>query len=296
MLLQSVTSGVRASVRQIMNASIAWKLLGAEIFVGDFLDVRSVDRLCKDSVSLLLSPIRFRTQLADAHGWRWPCCANTAFPGPPNLVMYQSSIECPDLLCLCGRRHCPNRFSSGQASIGWTARNCFFTKTSRASLAAPRARQHPPAAWQRKHHPALRIGRGRLAGAVGSLTGLLTRPAGTAYPIIGSTVSIKEIVGTGLRARLQQGNTSTTKRLPVSNGGSRSSRARLERHAVEHRSSRSGSRCVLPAFLPEEAARFAALTRSKKSAAPGRRRSSNSFASSQCGCWHRARLLCAAPS
>jgi len=120
--------------------------------------------------------------------------------------------------------------------------------------------------------------------AVGLLTGP-ERAAGTAYPVIGSANSIQEIVGAFARVLNRR---STTRRLPMSNGGTRFSREA----GTRIRSSicpRSGSRCGLPASRrrPDGSP---SRTPSKKLAAPKRKRSNNSFASSRQNWRHRLLL------
>src|SRR2546430_13979842 len=64
-LLLERGAGVRAFVRQIDERSDRLKSLGAEIFVGDFLDARSVEQAARD-VSAIYFAYPVQDGLADA--------------------------------------------------------------------------------------------------------------------------------------------------------------------------------------------------------------------------------------
>ncbi len=85
---------VRAFVKQIDERSDRLKSLGAEIFVGDFLDVRSVEKAAEG-----VSSIYFAYPVQDGLG---DATANMAFAARKhgvsrlvNLVMYRSSTDAP---------------------------------------------------------------------------------------------------------------------------------------------------------------------------------------------------------
>src|SRR3954471_8455753 len=85
---------VRAFVRQIDERSDRLKSLGADIFVGDFLDVRSVEQAAKD-VSAIYFAYPVQDGLADATAAMAFAARQHGVSRLVNLVMYQSSIDAP---------------------------------------------------------------------------------------------------------------------------------------------------------------------------------------------------------
>src|SRR6266567_2096654 len=85
---------VRAFVRGIDERSDRLKSLGAEIFVGDFLDVRSVEQAVKD-VSSIYFAYPVQDGLADATAAMAFAARSHGVSRLVNLVMYQSSIDAP---------------------------------------------------------------------------------------------------------------------------------------------------------------------------------------------------------
>ncbi|WP_439358688.1 NmrA family NAD(P)-binding protein [Bradyrhizobium sp. DASA03007] len=85
---------IRALVRQIDSRSDRLKSLGAEIFVGDFLDVRSVEQAAKD-VSAIYFAYPVQDGLAEATAAMAFAARRHGISRLVNLVMYQSSIDAP---------------------------------------------------------------------------------------------------------------------------------------------------------------------------------------------------------
>ncbi|MBB4374185.1 uncharacterized protein YbjT (DUF2867 family) [Bradyrhizobium sp. cir1] len=85
---------VRAFVRQIDSRSDRLKSLGAEIFVGDFLDVRSVEQAAK-GVSSIYFAYPVQDGLAEATAAMAFAARRHGVSRLVNLVMYQSSIDAP---------------------------------------------------------------------------------------------------------------------------------------------------------------------------------------------------------
>src|SRR5262245_16748035 len=85
---------VRAFVRQIDERSERLKKLGAEIFVGDFLDVRSVMKAVKGVASIYFAyPVQ--EGLGDATAAMAYAAREEGISRLVNLVMYQSSTDAP---------------------------------------------------------------------------------------------------------------------------------------------------------------------------------------------------------
>jgi len=85
---------VRAFVRQIDERSDQLKALGAEIFVGDFLDVQSVQQAVKDVASVYFAyPVQ--AGLLDATGAMAVAAREAGITRLVNLVMLQSSMDAP---------------------------------------------------------------------------------------------------------------------------------------------------------------------------------------------------------
>ena len=85
---------VRAFVHRIDERSDQLKSLGAEIFVGDFLDVRSVIKAVKD-VSSIYYAYPVQDGLGDATAAMAFAAHEEGISRLVNLVMFQSSTEAP---------------------------------------------------------------------------------------------------------------------------------------------------------------------------------------------------------
>jgi uncharacterized protein YbjT (DUF2867 family) len=183
---------VRAFVRQIDERSDRLKSLGAEIFVGDFLDARSVDQAVKD-VSSIYFAYPVQDGLADATAAMALAARKHGVSRLVDLVMYQSSIDAPTPRM---RQNYLSEQVFEWAGIGplHIRATVFYENVARLVGASMPT------------HGAIRLPLGNESTvlplisaedvariAVGLLTGP-ERAAGTAYPVIGSTNSIREIV------------------------------------------------------------------------------------------------------
>jgi len=241
---------VRAFVRQIDERSDHLKSLGAEIFVGDFLNVRSVEQAAKE-VSSIYFAYPVQDGLADATAAMALAARKHGVSRLVNLVMYQSSIDAPT------PRMRQNYLS--EQVFEWAGvdpvhvrATVFYENVARlvgASLPAQGSIRLP--LGNESTILPLISAEDVSRVAVGLLTGV-KQASGTAYPIIGSTVSVKEIVGTFARVFNRDIHyeeiTDEQWRSEVLARG-------WNAHAVEHLSSLW--RSLRAASLSEEAARFA---------------------------------------
>jgi uncharacterized protein YbjT (DUF2867 family) len=188
---------VRAFVRQIDERSDRLKSRGAEIVVGDFLDARSVEQAVED-VSAIYFAYPVQDGLADATAAMAFAARKHGVSRLVNLVMYQSSIDAPTPRM---RQNYLSEQVFEWAGVGplHLRATVFYENVARLVAAGMPA------------HGAIRLPLGNESTilplisaedvsriAVGLLTGP-ARAAGTAYPVIGSVISIKEIVGTFAR-------------------------------------------------------------------------------------------------
>src|SRR4051794_39682501 len=180
---------VRAFVRQIDQRSARLESLGAEIFVGDFLDVRSVEQAAKD-VSAIYFAYPVQDGLADATAAMAFAARKHSVSRLVNLVMYQSSVDAPT-------PRMRQNFLSEQVFEWAGAGPLHLRATVFYENVARLVGVGMPA------HGAIRLPLGNESTilplisaedvsriAVGLLTGP-ERAAGTAYPVIGSVISIK---------------------------------------------------------------------------------------------------------
>jgi len=185
---------VRAFVRQLDERSDRLKSLGAEVFVGDFLDVRSVEQAAKD-VSSIYFAYPVQDGLAEATAAMALAARKHGVSRLVNLVMYQSSIDAPTPRM---RQNYLSEQVFEWAGVGplHIRATVFYENVARLVGATLPTRG------------AIRLPLGNESTILPLISaedvsrvavGLLTGPqpaAATAYPIIGSTISIKEIVGT----------------------------------------------------------------------------------------------------
>lgn len=183
---------VRAFVRRIDERSDRLKELGAEIFLGDFLDVRSVQKAVR-GVSSIYFAYPVQDGLADATAAMAYAAREEGVSRLVNLVMYQSSTEAPT-------PRMRQNFLSEQvfqwASVGpvHIRATVFHENVARLvqlSLPAQGAIRLP---WGRENTLLPLVAAEDVARIA---VGLLTRSswaAGTAYPVIGEVVSLKEII------------------------------------------------------------------------------------------------------
>ena len=137
---------VRAFVRQIDERSDRLKSRGAEIVVGDFLDVRSVEHAARMFPHLFAFPVQ--DGLADATAAMAFAARKHGVSRLVNLVMYQSSIDAPT-------PRMRQNFLSEQvfewAGVGplHLRATVFYENVARlVGAGMPAQRRHPPAAWR----------------------------------------------------------------------------------------------------------------------------------------------------
>jgi uncharacterized protein YbjT (DUF2867 family) len=183
---------VRAFVHQIDQRSDRLKSLGAEIVAGDFLDVRSVEQAAKD-VSSIYFAYPVQDGLAEATVAMAFAARKHGVSRLVNLVMYQSSIDAPT-------PRMRQNFLSEQvfewAGVGplHIRATVFYENIARlvgASMPTGGAIRLPLGNEDTILPLVSAEDVSRIA--VSLLTGP-ERAAGTAYPVIGSANSIREIV------------------------------------------------------------------------------------------------------
>jgi uncharacterized protein YbjT (DUF2867 family) len=185
---------VRALVRKIDERSEQLRALGAEIFEGDFLDVRSVQRAVQ-GVSSIYFAYPVQDGLLDATAAMAFAAREAGVSRLVNLVMLQSSVEAPT------PRMRQNYLSEqvfewaciGAVHVRATVFYENFRSLVRQSLPAQGAIRLP---WG-KQQTVLPLVAGEDVARVA--VGLLTAPAltaGTAYPVVGTVISVGEIIAT----------------------------------------------------------------------------------------------------
>src|SRR4051812_2419028 len=241
---------VRAFVRQIDERSDRLQSLGAEIFVGDFLDVRSVEQAA-NGVSSIYFAYPVQDGLADATAAMAFAARRHGVSRLVNLVMYQSSIDAPTPRM---RQNYLSEQVFEWAGVGpqHLRATVFYENVARLVGASMPARGaiRLPLGNECTILPLISAEDvGRIA--VGLLTGP-ERAAGTAYPVIGSANSITEIVAAFARVfnrdvHYEEINDEQWRSEVLARG--------WNAHAVEHLSSLWKSRGS--ASLPAGVARFA---------------------------------------
>src|SRR5882757_6773923 len=185
---------VRAMVHRIDERSDRLKALGAEIFAGDFLDVRSIQHAVKN-VSAVYFAYPVQDGLGDATAAMAFAAREEGISRLVNLVMFQSSTDAPT------PRMRQNYLSEqvfewagvGAVHIRATVFYENLARLVRSSLPAQGAVRLP---WG-KEQTMLPLVAGEDVARVA--VGLLTSPsltAGTAYPVIGTVISLKDIIAT----------------------------------------------------------------------------------------------------
>src|SRR5258705_2367404 len=241
---------VRAFVRQLDERSDRLKSLGAEILVGDFLDVRSVEQAAR-GVSAVYFAYPVQDGLGDATAAMAFAARKHGVSRLVNLVMYQSSTDAPT------PRMRQNYLSEqvfewagiGAVHIRATVFYENLGSLARASLPAQGAVRLP---WG-KEQTVLPLVAGEDVARVA--LGLLTSPSlmpGTAYPVIGSVISLKDIIATfgrvlGKSVRYEEISDEQWRSEALARG--------LNAHALEHLSSLW--KALRAAGLDPERARFA---------------------------------------
>jgi len=185
---------VRAFVHKIDQRSDQLHALGAEIFEGDLLDVRSVKRAVQGTSSVYFAyPVQ--DGLLDATAAMAVAAREAGISPLVNLVMLQSSVDAPTPRM---RQNYLSEQVFEWAGIGAVhiRATVFYENLGslvRQSLPAQGAVRLP---WG-KEQTVLPLVAGEDVARVA--VGLLTSPSltsGTAYPLIGTVVSLKEIIAT----------------------------------------------------------------------------------------------------
>src|SRR6266436_4473342 len=223
---------VRAFVHQIDERSEHLRALGADIVQGDFLDIRSVQRAVEDTSAIYFAyPVQ--DGLMDATAAMAIAARQAGVSRLVNLVMLQSSPDAPTPRM---RQNYLSEQVFEWAGIGAVhiRATVFYENLGamvRQSLPAQGAVRLP---WGGENTVLPLISAEDVARVA---TGLLTSPklvAGTAYPLIGATISLKEIIATfarvlGKNVRYEEISDEEWRRDALARG--------YNAHAIEHLSS-----------------------------------------------------------
>ena len=223
---------VRAFVRQIDDRSERLRALGAEIVQGDFLDIRSVQRAAQGTSAVYFAyPVQ--DGLLDATASMALAAREAGISRLVNLVMLQSSPDAPTPRM---RQNYLSEQVFEWAGIGVVhiRATVFYENLAamvRQSLPAQGAVRLP---WG-SENTVLPLVAGEDVARVAA--GLLVRPelkAGTAVRLIGTTISLKEIIATfarefGRDVRYEEISDEEWRRDALARG--------YNTHAVEHLSS-----------------------------------------------------------
>jgi uncharacterized protein YbjT (DUF2867 family) len=188
---------VRALVRTIDERAEQLRALGAEIFQGDFLDIRSMQRAAQGTSAIYFAyPVQ--DGLMDATAAMALAAREAGVSRLVNLVMLQSSADAPTPRM---RQNYLSEQVFEWAGIGAVhLRATVFYENlgamARQSLPAQGAVRLP---WGGENTVLPMIAAEDVARvAVGLLTSAKLVP-GAAYPLIGATISLKEIIATFAR-------------------------------------------------------------------------------------------------
>jgi uncharacterized protein YbjT (DUF2867 family) len=185
---------VRAFVHKIDERSDQLRALGAEIFEGDFLDVRSVQRAVRGASAVYFAyPVQ--DGLLDATAAMAVAAREAGISRLVNLVMLQSSVDAPTPRM---RQNYLSEQVFEWAGIGAVhiRATVFYENLGsqvRLSLPAQGAVRLP---WGKETIVLPLVAAEDVARVA---VGLLTSPsltAGTAYPVIGTVISLKDIIAT----------------------------------------------------------------------------------------------------
>ena len=241
---------VRAFVHKIDERSEQLRALGAEIFEGDFLDIRSVQRAVQGTSSVYFAyPVQ--DGLLDATAAMAAAAREAGIARLVNLVMLQSSVDAPTPRM---RQNYLSEQVFEWAGIGavHVRATVFYENLAalvRLSLPAQGAVRLP---WGKEQTVLPLVASEDVARVA---VGLLTSPsltAGTAYPVIGTVISLKEIIATfgrvlGKDVRYEEISDEQWRSEALARG--------LNAHALEHLSSLW--KALRAAGLDPERARFA---------------------------------------
>ena len=185
---------VRAFVHTIDERSDRLRALGAEIFEGDFLDVRSVQRAVQGTSAVYFAyPVQ--DGLLDATAAMAVAAREAGISRLVNLVMLQSSVDAPTPRM---RQNYLSEQVFEWAGIGavHVRATVFYENLGalvRQSLPSQGAVRLP---WGKEQTVLPLVAAEDVARVA---VGLLTSPAltaGTAYPLVGTVISLKEIIAT----------------------------------------------------------------------------------------------------
>jgi uncharacterized protein YbjT (DUF2867 family) len=241
---------VRAFVHKIDERSEQLRSLGAEIFEGDFLDVRSVQRAVQGTSSVYFAyPVQ--DGLLDATAAMAVAAREAGITRLVNLVMLQSSVDAPTPRM---RQNYLSEQVFEWAGIGAVhiRATVFYENLAalvRLSLPAQGSVRLP---WGKEQTVLPLVAAEDVARVA---VGLLTAPsltAGTAYPLIGTAISLQEIIATfgrvlGKNVRYEEISDEQWRSDALARG--------FNAHAVEHLSALW--KALRAAGLDPERARFA---------------------------------------
>jgi uncharacterized protein YbjT (DUF2867 family) len=241
---------VRAFVHKIDDRSDRLRALGAEIFEGDFLDIKSVQRAVQDISSVYFAyPVQ--EGLLDATVAMALAAREAGISRLVNLVMLQSSADAPTPRM---RQNYLSEQVFEWAGIGavHVRATVFYENLGalvRQSLPAQGAVRLP---WGKEQTVLPLVAAEDVARVA---VGLLTSPsltAGTAFPVVGTVISLKEIIATFGRVlaknvRYEEISDDEWRREALARG--------YNPHAVEHLSALW--KALRAAGLDPEKARFA---------------------------------------
>jgi uncharacterized protein YbjT (DUF2867 family) len=185
---------VRAFVRQIDERSDKLRALGADIVEGDFLDVRSVQRAVQ-GVSSVYFAYPVQDGLLDATAAMAVAARAAGISRLVNLVMLQSSADAPTPRM---RQNYLSEQVFEWAGIGvvHVRATVFYENLGRLVRSSLPAQGSIRLPWG-KESTVLPLVAAEDVARVS--VGLLTSPsltAGTAYPVVGTVISLKEIIAT----------------------------------------------------------------------------------------------------
>lgn len=240
---------VRAFVHKIDERSEQLRALGAEIVEGDFLDVRSVQRAVQGTSSIYFAyPVQ--DGLLDATAAMAVAAREAGITRLVNLVMLQSSVDAPTPRM---RQNYLSEQVFEWAGIGavHVRATVFYENLAslvRLSLPAQGAVRLP---WGKEQTVLPLVAAEDVARVA---VGLLMSPSltpGTAYPVIGTVISLKDIIATfgvlGKDVRYEEISDDQWRSEALARG--------LNAHALEHLSSLW--KALRAAGLDPERARFA---------------------------------------
>jgi len=242
---------VRALVHRIDERSDRLKALGAEIFVGDFLDVRSIIQAVK-GVSSVYYAYPVQDGLGDATAAMAFAAKQEGVSRLVNLVMFQSSTEAPTPRM---RQNFLAEQVFAWAGVGAVniRATIFYQNVARLVRSSLPAEGAIRLAWGKETTILPLIAGEDVARiAVGLLTSASLSAEVTAYPAIGTAISLKEIVASFARVL---GKDVHYEEITDAEWSQQALGRGWNAHAVEHLSALWKS--IRAAGLSPDAARFA---------------------------------------